>query len=170
MSAERAEQEFERHSREFQRFAGRGKRFLMLVRARIHIGVHTRLGIQRVIAFVGNNGFRVLGAVVVLGMFFGWLVRVSTSMVAKFASAGVLLALVVLFMALMLKEYFLSPQFRRLRNRVERRLLVPVAHRVFVARVNGMLWEAINREQGPGSSTSVSSIQEAGNQEAPQPS
>ena len=124
----------------------RAQGVLLVFHTRIHIGTYTRLGTQRLLAWSGRHLFVLLGSVLVLGMGYSSLVQAGRSLFANWLSLGFWALLLVAFAFAVFKEYVLSRKLKTLRISVERRLLIPVVHQIFLASLQGLLSETLTRQ------------------------
>jgi hypothetical protein len=139
--------EVESQARNMEVSDRKANRALFWIHAHLHIGLYTRLALQRCIAFVGRHAFIVFLPVLIAGMGYSWLVSSGQSLLAQVLNLGFWGIVVIGFAATMFKEYVVSRRLRALRLRVERRLLTPVVHRVFQASILGLLSDT--RSRGP---------------------
>jgi hypothetical protein len=112
---------------------------LLAFDARVHWGMYTRLGVQRVISFVGKHAFVVAVPVLLAGIGYSWVVRQGQTFVQNAFRFGFWGIVAILLLPAMFKEYFLAKWIRTVRLRVERRLLLPVVYSVFQARLVGFV-------------------------------
>lgn len=110
---------------------------LLAFDARVHWNMYTRLGVQRVVSFLGKHAFVVAVPVLLAGIGYSWVVRQGQTFVQNAFRFGFWGIVAILLLPAMFKEYFLARWIRTVRLRVERRLLLPVVDYVFQARLVG---------------------------------
>jgi hypothetical protein len=118
----------------------------LVLEGTMHARTYTRLWLQRVLSFIGKHTFVLLGPILVLGFGYSWLTGQAREIVERLP--GVTIWHVVGFVVLgyLIKEYVLSKRLKAIRLRVETWLLVPVVHRVFVARLQALFSETVRRK------------------------